>query len=128
MRRMCKFSAIIYEKYHKSLCIMEASTCWLQTFFSSRRLRKKIVFVEMLCLRTSGEMGRHGDGFSIRKDFYQFWLRSQKREKETQEQARGRVSGESSGWVYQRKTKPNEFFSPVVCCLRAVPVVVWGGQ
>lgn len=65
MRRMCKFSAIIYEKYHKSLCIMEASTCWLQTFFSSLRLRKKIVFVEMLYLRTSG------DGASWRWVLYQ---------------------------------------------------------
>lgn len=48
--------------------------------------------------------------------------------KKEKRKRKNRVSSESSGWVYQRKTKPNEFFSPVVCCLRALPVVVWGGQ
>lgn len=78
MRRMCKFSAIIYEKN-----IIKVYVLWKHQHVGCKHsfLRKKIVFVEMLCLRTSGEMGRHGDGFSIKRDFYQFWLRSQKRKK-----------------------------------------------
>lgn len=62
------------------------------------------------------------------KIFINFGCEVKKEKRKRKNRQQGRVSGESSGWVYQRKTKPNEFFSPVVCCLRAVPVVVWGGQ
>lgn len=91
------------------------------------RLRKKIVFVEMLYLRTSGD-GASWRWVLYQERFYQFWLRSQKREKERPERAWGRVSGESSGWVYQRKTKPNEFFSPPLFAACVQCLLLFGGS
>lgn len=72
-------------------------------------------------------MGRHGDGFSIKKDFYQFWLRSQKKRKEgRQGRAKGRVVKVLGGCIKGRRNRMNSSPPLFAACLQCL--LLFGGS
>lgn len=87
-------------------CVLKENCfCWNVVFLKH---------LEMLLLFFWGGLAWHGDGFSIKRDFYQFWLRSQRR----MERWKGRKERhKSSSWVYRAWILP--------CCL--FPFYSWLG-